>query len=313
MPHDTHFKRIEVMTKVYAIDAPRIAVEKVTPEIAAQMLGTMSGNRPIRQRMVNRFSREMIAGKWLLNGESIKISREGRLIDGQHRLNAIIAAKTAVSLFVVRGVDPSAFLTLDTGVSRSYHDAATIAGRDWLRESGSIARFWFRYERGINSAQGRIPPSHQELDLVIEQHPGIPETARFIKTLKVVQNKCLAGVQGFVHAYASERYDREMADSFMQDLNDGARLEKASPIYALRGRLVDYPERKPEQIHVLALSIKAWNAWINGEKMQKLAWVTGGLRPEPFPKFTVDLPTTGEKARSARQVAKRRAAAAEEA
>ncbi len=291
------------MSKVVAIDAPRIAVENVTPAIAAQMLGTMSGNRPLRQRMVNRFAREMIAGKWLLNGESIKVSREGKLIDGQHRLNAVIAAKTAVQFFVVRGVDPTAFLTLDTGVSRNYYDASTIAGRDWLREAGGIARMWFRYERGVHSAQGRIPPSHQELDLVIEQHPGIPESARFIKTLKVVQNKCNASVQGFVHAYASESYDREMADSFMQDLNDGARLEKTSPIYALRSRLVDNADRKPEQIHVMALSIKAWNAWINGEKIQTLRWTTGGARPEEFPRFGVDLQQTYE----ARRVAERRA------
>lgn len=292
--------------KVVAIDAPRITVERVTPEIAAQMLGTMPGNRLLRQRMVNRFAREMVAGKWLLNGESVKISREGRLIDGQHRLNAVIAAKVAVQFFVVRGVDPSAALTLDTGVSRNFYDATTIAGRDWLRESGGIARMWFRYERGINSAQGRIPPSHQELDLVIEQHPHIPDSARFIKTLKVVQNKCNAGVQGFVHAFGSEKYDREMADSFMQDLNDGARLEKTSPIYALRARLVDYAERKPEQVHVLALSIKAWNAWINGEKMQIVKWTTGGARPEDFPKFSIDLPESGEMARRRRAQANKR-------
>lgn len=295
------------MTKIVPIDAPRITVERITPEIAAQMLGTMSGNRQLRQRMVNRFAREMIAGKWLLNGESIKISREGRLIDGQHRLNAVIAAKSPVQFFVVRGVDPSAFLTLDTGVSRNYYDATTIAGRDWLREAGGIARMWFRYERGVHSAQGRIPPSHQELDLMIEQHPGIPESARFIKTLKIVQNKCNASVQGFVHAYTSEKYDREMADAFMQDLNDGARLGKDSPIYALRSRLIDYADRKPEQIHVMALSIKAWNAWINGEKILTLRWTTGGARPEEFPKFSVDVPQPNYEAR---RVAARRASRA---
>lgn len=294
------------MSKVTPIDAPRITVERVTPEIAAQMLGTMSGNRPLRQRMVNRFAREMIAGKWLLNGESIKVSREGRLIDGQHRLNAVIAAKVPVMLFVVRGVDPDAFLTLDTGVSRNYYDATTIAGRDWLREAGGIARMWYRYERGFGSAQGRIPASHQEMDAVIEQHPGIPDSARFIKTLKVVQNKCNASVQGFVHAYASEKYDREMADSFMQDLNDGARLEKTSPIYALRVRLVDYAERKPDQVHVLALSIKAWNAWINGDKLQTIRWTTGGATPEEFPKFSVDAPQSGAKARQARYLVRQR-------
>ncbi len=267
----------------------------------------MVGNRQLRMRMVNRYAREMVAGKWLLNGESIKVSHEGKLIDGQHRLNAVIQSGCSVQMMVVRGVDSAAFLTLDTGVSRNYHDASTIAGRDWLPETGSIARWWIKYERGVSTNLARIAPSHQELDEIIHQHPGIPDSSRFIKTLKVVQNKCGAGVQGFVHAFGSEKYDREMADSFMQDLNDGADLPKGSPIYALRVRLIDYAERKPEGAHILALTIKAWNAWINGETMQTVVWRTGGERPEAFPLFSTDKKTTGEAARQARRAASQRA------
>jgi hypothetical protein len=298
------------MSKVTPIDAPRITVEHVTPQMAAQMLGTMIGNRMLRQRVVARYAREMIAGKWLLNGESIKVSREGKLVDGQHRLNAIIAAGVTVPMAIVRGVDSAAFLTLDTGCSRSYHDAATIAGREWLSEVASFARWWIKYERGVNSTASKITASHQEIDDLIERHPGIPDSARFVKSLKVVQNKCSAGVQGFVHAYAAERYDREMADSFMQDLNDGARLEKTSPIYALRSRLVDYSDRKPDAGHILALTIKAWNAWMNGEKMLAVKWRTGGDRPEEFPRFLVDTASSGAAARQRRRAVKQRDARA---
>lgn len=295
------------MSKAVPIDAPRITVEKVTPAMAAQLLGTMSGNRQLRMRMVNRYAREMIAGKWQLNGESIKVSHQGKLIDGQHRLNAVIQSGVSVQMVVIRGVDAAAFLTLDTGVSRNYHDATTIAGRDWLPEAGSIARWWMKYERGVTTTAAKVAPSHQEMDDMIARHPGIPESARFIKSLRVVQNRCGAGVQGFVHAFASEKYDREMADSFMQDLNDGASLVKGSPIYALRQRLIDYSERKPLAEHVLAITIKVWNAWMNGETMQTVVWRTGGERPEPFPQFTVDKSVTGESARQARRAANQRA------
>lgn len=287
--------------------APQIAIERITPTVAAQMLGTMPGNRTVRARMVARYAREMIAGKWLLNGESIKVSREGKLIDGQHRLNAVIAAKVTVEMFVVRGVDAGAFVTLDTGISRTYHDTATIAGKDWLKSVGGIARLWLKYERGVGSVSAGVQPSHQELDQIIEAHACIPESAKVIQRLTVVRSKCLAGVQGFVHAYASEKYDREMADTFMQDLNDGANLNSTSPIYCLRARLIDNRIERmrmiPEQ--VLALTIKAWNFWIAGEKVQSLRW-SGDAVGENYPKFSCDLETKGAEARSRRTNAKAR-------
>jgi hypothetical protein len=271
---------------------PRITIETVTPESASRMLGTMKGNRNLRSRVVQRYAREMIAGKWLLNGEAIKVATDGRLIDGQHRLNAVVLSKTPVRMCVVRGVDASAMITLDTGVGRSFHDVGTIAGRSYTQRVGPICRWWFKYQTGSPTVAN--VPSIQEMQQILDQHPQIAESATFIAKLKTVTMRCVASVQGFVHAYASEKYDREMADLFMNDLNDGASLDKASPIFVLRKRLVDpASEKRPEPTHALAWSIKAWNAWANGDKIQSLRWVAisekGG---EDFPRFTVDVPPT---------------------
>lgn len=269
---------------------PKITVEVVTPQMAAQMLGTMAGNRRLRVRVVQRYAREMVAGKWLLNGESIKVDRSGRLIDGQHRLNAILMAKVGVQMCVVRGVDESAMITLDTGVGRSFYDVGVIAGKPYAQAVGPIARWWHKYESGSPTVQ--YVPTHQEMDAMIAKHPSISESAGFVARLKIVHSRCVPSVQGFVHAYTSEKYDREMADSFMQDLNDGASLAATSPIFVLRRRLVDENGKgRLESAHVLALTIKAWNAWIDGSKLKNLVWRTGGAVPEEFPRFNADRPT----------------------
>lgn len=65
-------------------------VETITPELAADLLSRNMKNRPVSQQRVRKYMAAMVAGKWLLNGEAIKISIDGRLIDGQHRLKAII-------------------------------------------------------------------------------------------------------------------------------------------------------------------------------------------------------------------------------
>lgn len=265
---------------------PSITIETVTPEMAARLLGTMEGNRPLRQRAVQRYAREMLAGKWAVNGEAIKIARTGRLIDGQHRLSAVMMAKIPVQMCVVRGVDDSAIITLDTGVGRSFYDVGVIGGQSYAQAVGPIIRWWFKYLSGSPSVSNY--PTHQEMAQVLVDHPQITESAAFIAKLKVVKSRCGAGVQGFVHSYASEAYDRDMADLFMNDLNEGAQLPADSPIFALRRRLVDItPESKGrmDQSHVLAWTIKAWNAWVAGEKMKAVKWQSSGDKTEPFPRF----------------------------
>jgi len=292
---------------VLSIDTPRITIETVTPQDAARMLGTMKGNRNLRSRVVQRYAREMIAGKWLLNGEAIKIARDGRLIDGQHRLNAVVLAKVHVKMCVVRGVDAAAMITLDTGVGRTFHDVGTIAGRSYTQTVGPIIRWWFKYQTGSPSASH--VPTMQEMQAILDEHPAINESAAVVQRLKTVRTRCIASVQGFVHAYASEKYDRDMADLFMNDLNEGANLDKTSPIYALRKRLVD-PEQRPEAAHALAWTIKAWNAWVNGEKLQVLKWVaTGEKGAEDFPRFAVDVAPNKNQKRGALMRARRAAGA----
>lgn len=290
---------------------PRITVEIITPQIAATLLGTMPANRPLRQAMVKRYAREMIAGRWLLNGEAIKIDRRGKLIDGQHRLNAIVMAETPVKILVVRGVDERAMITLDTGVARNFYDASLIAGKPYSARVGPIARIWANYEAGRGSnGGGRLPtPSHQELSALIEAHPAIAESAVYVSKFKNIA-ACHPSVQGFVHAYVSEKYDREMADTFVQCLAEGANLSKTDPIYVLRRRLIDDAAlngRRYDQYYVLALTIKTWNAWLDGEQIQVLRYGTKGNAAETFPQFRVDRAATKAQRQAARLRAQRAA------
>jgi hypothetical protein len=291
---------------------PKITVESVSPEMAATLLGTMRGNRTLRKNIVQRYAREMIAGKWLLNGESIKVDSAGRLVDGQHRLNAVIMAKRAVVMCVVRGVESEAVITLDTGVGRSFGDWGVIGGRPYANAVGSVARWWYKYETGSPTVGYR--PSHQELEVVIQAHPQITESTAFILKHRVLKSRCVASVQSFVHAYTSEHYDRELSDLFMEELETGVSLNEGSPVLALRRRLVDDagPGRKVESTHVLAWTIKAWNAWFAGERVKRITWAPQGVGSgvELFPRFETRKPRDVLRlSEQARERQKRRAGA----
>lgn len=100
----------------------------ITPEMAEMLYKTSKGNRQINQKKVDDYARQMIEGKWTLNGETIIFSEEGYLYDGHHRMLAVMKAKTPIWFTVIRGVDKNTFATIDSGQSRSSGQVFTIAG-----------------------------------------------------------------------------------------------------------------------------------------------------------------------------------------
>ena len=107
-------------------DKPYTQLETITPEIAENYFKSNGLNRPIADTTVDSYARDILTGRWNLNGESIKFSRAGRLLDGQHRLLAIIKAQRPVEMMVTYGLKESVMPTLDSGKARSIGDRLKI-------------------------------------------------------------------------------------------------------------------------------------------------------------------------------------------
>jgi len=100
----------------------RTVVETVTPELAAQFLEGNGVNRKLRKSWVNTLTRAIQRGEWKTTHQGLAISHGGRLLDGQHRLNAIINAGIPVKMAVTYGVDEAVFDSIDTGARRKVSD-----------------------------------------------------------------------------------------------------------------------------------------------------------------------------------------------
>lgn len=116
---------------------------KITPEMAQTLLDANAANqRKVKKIKVAKFAEEMLNGIWLYNGESVIVTETGKLIDGQHRLLAVIESGVTIEVALITdvpdeqdGVDT--FLTINTE-NRSNGDALYIAG--FKTESTLIAR-----------------------------------------------------------------------------------------------------------------------------------------------------------------------------
>ena len=261
--------------------------ELVTPEIAQKFIESMGPNRRVVQKHVDYLAQAMKNGEWVESaGDPVRFNEQGELIDGQHRLWAIIETGMSFHFNIVRGLPIESMAVLDTGRSRSLRNFLEIAGEHnatilsatlynlqqyW--ETGEIAKGW----------GGRL--GTRKAFLILQEHPGIR-----VSVSKVYQvNHVLRGGQGrwaTIH-YILAQIDYEDTEFFFEKLYSGDGLPLNSPILLLRNRLLDarYSSRRAmNQRDFSALAFKAWNLYRTGTTLQQLTFRGGGARPEEYPK-----------------------------
>lgn len=112
-------------------------VVEVTPEIARRLIETSNhGNRKVRPMVVKKYAKIMKNGDWRFSPETISISRSGRLLNGQHRMLAVIESGVACRFLFATGFEDDVFAVLDRGAIRSRSDALKIDRR--IAECGML-------------------------------------------------------------------------------------------------------------------------------------------------------------------------------
>lgn len=102
----------------------------ITPAVAEAMLAKNVGNRRLVQSVVERYAGDMIAGRWRDSDQSPFMLRDdGGLLNGQHRLRAIMLSGRTMQAFVhhVEGDVGPMDLRVDTGRGRTATDILEIS------------------------------------------------------------------------------------------------------------------------------------------------------------------------------------------
>lgn len=97
----------------------RYEIVNVTPDMANEWLKKNEGNRPLRLHRAAFLARAIESGHWKLTHQAVAFTKRGRLLDGQHRLRAVILANRAVKMAVAYDVPEDAFAVMDAGLPRS--------------------------------------------------------------------------------------------------------------------------------------------------------------------------------------------------
>ncbi|MGE0821122.1 MAG: hypothetical protein AB7G75_11065 [Candidatus Binatia bacterium] len=83
-------------------------VMQVTSKQAADWLEVNHCNRPLSRAVVEKYRRAIASKRFYLTHQGIALDAEGRLRDGQHRLQAIVDSGTPVKLVVTTGLPDEA-------------------------------------------------------------------------------------------------------------------------------------------------------------------------------------------------------------
>lgn len=267
-------------------------VVMVTPQMAQKWLSAGGKNRTISASQVKRYASSMKAGKWVLNGEGILFDSSSKLIDGQHRLSAVVLSGLTIPLLIIRGIDdPNAFGTIDTGKKRSVSDVVGMEGIKNASLTSAIAKRLVAWDKcsnrssfTLNSDAFHRIADYEILDYIkINNHKIQPFITGMLGALPT---KRCGAPSALVTALIICNDNNEITTQlFMEGLKTGANLPEHSPISALRDRLVDPPERRglSWETEVIALTIKSWNKYLHGKKMKSLRWSTDRPDGEKFP------------------------------
>jgi hypothetical protein len=260
-------------------------IEKITPEMAAEWLAHNTRNRPIKPRHLAALSQAIQRGDWVVNGETIIFADDGTLLDGQHRLAAVVDAQLPIESLVVRGLPKAAQVTMDTGVKRTLADVLSWCGERNAHLLAGALGYLYRHRIGQQmDTGGRARVTHQQALVLLEQNPGLRESMHIGQRTSAAL-RASPSMATFLHYVLSE-IDADDADAFFDTLISGVGLQEGDPILVLR-RLLEREisaYRKIPQPRIQAMWIKAWNAWREGRRDLKfLRFTPGGTTREPFP------------------------------
>lgn len=249
-------------------------IVEMTPKKAAAILKNNKKNRPLSRVAVRQYAHTMKQGRWKLNGEPIIIADNDILVDGQHRLTAIVESEKTVEVVLITGVSAASFKTVDIGKKRtgadalSTHDQRLEKNRMVLAAAAKVVYFFdvhgvFDYNRDRMDNESLID--------FIEKNRGLVRSVEFAQTLTTARKIAPASALAALH-YLFAKKDIDLAERFFNKLNSGESMQKDDPINILRNRLFIISQEVGviRSREVIPYLVKTWEYLRQGQKIERL-------------------------------------------
>ena len=267
-------------------------VARISPSDAKFLLEMNQKNRAISKETLRKYISDMADGGWKDSASQIQISSEGNLLNGQHRLRAILSSNTSQILTVTEGVPEESLSVMDVGRGRTPADALSVIDTKNYNVAASAIKLWKTWQEGfypIDMTTNRFRHGNQnhylrkmsrasQIQYVLDYAnttPNLEYICDLARQTSLQYRPLSSSVIGAFLIQANEmgRNTFEMSVDFCEKLQSGAGLNESDPILVMRNRIQSWilgNEYRGFSIgYKMKILIHAWNAWVRGKKIAK--------------------------------------------
>jgi len=218
---------------------------------------------------------------------------EGQLVNGSHRLSALIVHGKPQQFPIIRGLIPEEIGALDIGAKRTGGDLFAFRGEanaQLLASMFPLLAIWERSQT-IGIAKGHnlwVPLTPPDMVARFDEDADTLRLAARVATARKKEIPLPPSLIGLLY-YLFHQVSEQAAGAFFESLASGANLGTGDPILVLRNRLfaptstrrgLSTGERSRRVLG--ALVIKTWNAWRQGRLISRILWYNNEAFPSIY-------------------------------
>jgi hypothetical protein len=229
----------------------------------------------------------MSRGDYDMTSVGIGFNPRGELVNGQHRLTAILVSETPVWMVVVRGLTPTAQEVMDQGLPRSLIDTLKFHKVKYYSLMAPSLRWMARLEYAWKTGRPNYANERPQVPFfmqILRDHPGLMDLP--VDVTRVRRGILVTPGVLLPLWYHLRLKDPVESEIFMSKLAIGNELTTTDPIFVVR-RLIENDRRRNYEhmpdYREMALLIKAWNAWREVKPVVSLTFNFGQTVKERFP------------------------------
>ena len=266
-------------------------VIEVAPEVAEQLLKlSNTKNRPKQKNHVTALSVATSGNNFELTGDTVKFSKRGVLLDGQHRLDGGRASKKSILTHAVFGLDDDIFDVLDQGKKRTPGDILALCGvTEPTLVAGAIG--WvLRFESGLSGALdgggrsygGAAITPRKIRSLALGSMKGIVDYIKHAKLINIAYKHPPTMIAALL--YLIGKRDPHLANSFAEEWVHGAKIGRNKNFDVLNKRIMSIAHAnnglvaRSTRAALLIQTFNHWNAGIVASD-RAMAWRKGWTFP----------------------------------
>lgn len=276
-------------------------METITPSIAKELMTLNKCNRPLNKKTVSWYANQMRKGQWTISGQTISISDKNVILDGQHRLAAIIESGISINFLIAYNVPQESFVNYDNMKSRGMSDVFAVDG---ILNYNCIAAIISKYNSLIlghdssmgfgmtNSSRGAGVDKSIAKFTNKESVNLYYENDRLLQEIHQVSYRCYTKIRLFTssqigsimfYLIKDKHYGEEYVFSFFKQLFFNEDITNIS-IYNLREKLIKDSVGHYRMIGKVkfAYLIKCWNAYVLNKQIKLY---TFDIEKEQMPNF----------------------------